>query len=151
MTRQEKIQLCIEKGYTCDVETGKVYGVKKNEIISKNNNGYKIVAIYKDKTYYHLQQHQLIYYIATNKIVEEIDHINGDRADNRIVNLREATRQQNQHNRTKAKGYSWKKNRNKWHSQIRLNNKNINLGYFDKELEAKQAYLEAKKIYHIIN
>ena len=36
----------------------------------------------------------------------------------------------------------------KWHAQIKLNGKSIHLGYFDKEEDAKNAYLKAKLIYH---
>jgi hypothetical protein len=150
MTRQEKINLAIEKGYTCNVETGKVYSRFGREINYKFYTGYKVINLKIDKKDYKLLQHQFIYYVATNKIVEQIDHINGDRADNRIINLREVTNQQNSFNQ-KAKGYHWNKNANKWESQIGLNGKSIGLGYFDTELEARQAYLEAKKIYHIIN
>jgi len=145
MTRQEKINLAIEKGITCDVETGKVYGMFGKELISKLK-GYRCIRIGKNTLY----QHQFIYYVATGKIVEQIDHINGDRENNRIINLREVTHQQNSFNQ-KAKGYYWDKNANKWHSYIRLNGKAIHLGLFNTEVEAKEAYLEAKKVYHIIN
>lgn len=146
MTRLEKIQLCIEKGITCDVETGKVYGIYGKELISKLN-GYKCIHADKIKKLY---QHQFVYYIATGEIVESIDHINGDKSDNRIINLRSVNHQQNGFNRTTAKGYYWNNKKNKWHSQIRLNGKKIHLGLFNTELEARKAYLDAKKIYHII-
>jgi hypothetical protein len=151
MTRQEKIQLAIERGITCDVNTGKIYNIKGYEFNKLHSGRYKVIGLHKNNKSYKLLQHQFIYYIATGKIVEQIDHINGDKADNRIVNLREVTNQENQHNQTKAKGYSWDKNANKWHSCIKLNSKKIYLGLFNTEVEAHNAYLEAKKIYHIIN
>lgn len=150
MNRLQKIQMAIEKGITCDVDTGKVYGVRGKELITKDQDGYLTINLRNPEKNYHLRQHQFIYYVATGKIVEQIDHINGDKVDNRIVNLREVTNQQNQHNQTKAKGYSWKKINNKWQSRIGLNGKVIHLGLFDTEIEASQAYLNAKKIYHII-
>jgi hypothetical protein len=80
-----------------------------------------------------------------------IDHINfdktNDKTNNCIFNLRPATPQQNQFN-TNAKGYCWHKNNNKWQAYIILDGKQIHLGCFDTEEEARQAYLEAKKIYH---
>jgi hypothetical protein len=145
MTRLEKIQLCIEKGITCDVDTGKVYGVRGNELIS-NNNGYKIIPLLRGKII--LYQHQFIYYIATNEIVDEIDHINGDKTDNRIVNLRSVSKKQNQQNRITARGYYLVGN--KYQSQIKTDNTVIYLGLFNTEVEARKAYLDAKKIYHII-
>jgi hypothetical protein len=60
------------------------------------------------------------------------------------------TNQQNHFNETKAKGYCWHKPAKKWMAYIRLNGKGKNLGYYDTEDEARQAYLDAKKIYHII-
>ena len=149
MTRQEKIQMFIDKGYTCDVNSGKVYGVYGRELISKQGNGYLEIGLKSDKKNYHLLQHQFIYYMATGKIVNEIDHINGDKEDNRIANLREVTHQQNLFNK-KAKGYYWCKLNNKWRSKIGLNSKSIHLGLFETEIEARQAYLDAKKIHHII-
>jgi hypothetical protein len=150
MTRLEKIKLAIKKGYTCDINTGIVYGLKGNELIRKNKSGYKSIRFRNKTTTYFLLQHHFIYYIATGKIVEEIDHINGDRADNRIDNLRSVNRSQNQHNRKTAKGYYWQKKSNKCIAQIVLNNKVIYLGCFDQQEEARKAYLDAKKIYHKI-
>ena len=79
-----------------------------------------------------------------------IDHKNGDTNDNQITNLRNVTNQQNCCNRTRAKGYHWDKTKKKWKAQIRLNGKLIYLGYYDLKEDAHNAYLEAKKIYHII-
>jgi hypothetical protein len=80
----------------------------------------------------------------------EVDHKNGMRHDNRLENLRLVTHQQNQHNRTKAKGYSWHKNVGKWQASIRLNGQQIHLGLFDSPDDAHNAYTNAKLIYHQI-
>lgn len=149
MTRLEKIKLAIEKGFTYDEITGKIYSRFGNEIKCKIN-GYINLGIYHNKKQYHLLGHQFAFYYKYKKIVEQIDHKDGNRSNNRIDNLREVTYQQNHHNRTTAKGYCFNKTRNKFISQIMLNNKNIYLGRFDTEQEARQAYLDAKKIYHII-
>jgi len=79
-----------------------------------------------------------------------IDHINGHKDDNHITNLRNVNHQQNHFNQTKAKGYCWNKKLKKWMAQIQLNGKTIYLGLFVLEADARNAYLEAKKIYHII-
>jgi hypothetical protein len=79
----------------------------------------------------------------------KIDHIDLNRTNNCISNLRPATVQQNSFN-TKAKGYCWKKHAKKWEARICLNGKTIHLGYFDKEEDAKNAYLKAKPIYHVL-
>ncbi|SLN74675.1 AP2 domain protein [Roseivivax jejudonensis] len=76
-----------------------------------------------------------------------IDHINGDPTDNRICNLRLATRSQNNQNVRSAKGSSsrykgvaWDKSRGKWTAGIKHNYKRHNLGRFDCEEEAARAH-----------
>ena len=64
-------------------------------------------------------------------------------------NLRIVSQQENSFN-TNAKGYSFDKSRNKYQAIIGINGKNIHLGRFDTEEEARNAYLEAKEKYHII-
>ena len=71
----------------------------------------------------------------------EIDHINRQRADNRIANLRLANRSVNMHNTNIAKnnksgvtGIHWKKSHNKWSAQVYLHGHRNFLGLFD-ELE----------------
>jgi hypothetical protein len=86
---------------------------------------------------------------------EELDHINGDRTDNRIANLRAATRQENCQNLVTKQGvirghmavHRHKKWR-KWQARICVNYKRINLGMFDTPEEAYQAYLAAKAKLH---
>lgn len=82
--------------------------------------------------------------------VGDIDHINGDRADNRISNLREATRSQNNCNRgaTSAntsgyKGVFFKKHGSRWQAQIKINGRIKHIGYFPTPEAASVAYTEA--------
>lgn len=87
---------------------------------------------------------------------EEVDHINGIRDDNRICNLREASKAQNQHNRKRwgkgtssnLKGSSFHKASGKWTADIQCNKKRIHLGLFDSAEEAHRAYLVAAKNLH---
>ena len=79
-----------------------------------------------------------------------IDHENQTRDDNSNDNLRVVTAQQNQFNRSNVKGYSWNKKRKKWVAQIRIDGKKKYLGGFETEEDAREAYLAAKAIYHII-
>lgn len=78
---------------------------------------------------------------------DTIDHINRQRADNRIENLREATVQQQNFN-VGAKGCHLHKPSKKWMAQIMSNGKRKYLGYFDTETEAMAAYFTAKKQLH---
>ncbi|MCC8367082.1 HNH endonuclease [Xenorhabdus sp. PB61.4] len=77
----------------------------------------------------------------------DIDHINGDTKDNRIENLREATRQQNSWNRSIAtnntsgyKGVSQCRQTQKWKAQIKHNNKIIVIGVYDSPEKASRDY-----------
>lgn len=149
MTREEKCILAIEKGFTYDEITGKIYGIKGKEITRKSF-GYIDIGFSFNKKHYHLRGHQFAYYIKYGKVVEQIDHKDGDRSNNKIDNLREVNNQQNHFNETKAKGYYLHKNTNKYMAQLRLNGKHIYLGHHNTEQEARKAYLDAKKIYHII-
>jgi len=148
MTRLEKCELLKSKGYTYDPETGKVSGIKGFELQNKNKSGYNIIGM-KNTTC--LRAHHYAWYMTYGNVdFWELDHINRDKSDNRISNLRIVNSQENKFNNN-AKGYSWDKSRNKWHSKIHINGKTINLGRFDNEEEARQAYLQAKEKYHIID
>jgi hypothetical protein len=151
MTREDKCELAISKGYNYNEHTGEIFGMRGN-VIKRKTNGYidiAIVDIDDDKTI-HLYGHQFAWYFINKECVENIDHINGDKSDNRIINLRNVTHQENHFNVIKRKGYYWNNKNNKWHSQITLDRKKIHLGYFDNEDDARQAYLKAKEKYHII-
>ncbi len=78
----------------------------------------------------------------------QIDHKNGDRADNRIANLREATAAENARNaRTRhdnksgIKGVCWHKDTGKWHASISVNGRQRYLGVF----ETKQAAADVRQ------
>lgn len=66
-----------------------------------------------------------------------IDHINGDRSDNRADNLRLVSRHENSKNRARSKnntsgkmGVRWIEDRQRWQSSIVVDQKQIHLGYF---------------------
>ena len=77
----------------------------------------------------------------------DVDHWNGDGLDNRRRNLRAATPSQNQHNRRKRlgcssrfKGVHWHKRHGKWAAKIRIDGRQLHLGYFPVERDAAAAY-----------
>lgn len=96
----------------------------------------------------------------------DIDHINGNRSDNRISNLRAVSRAanlQNRHNKRNKDGYvatsamlgvSLVKKaeaagtRNRWRASITVNGKARNLGHYASEEAAYAVYLEAKRKLH---
>jgi hypothetical protein len=76
----------------------------------------------------------------------EVDHINGDKSDNRIANLRDVSKSVNQQNRRSVRGYS--RDGGRWKAQIRANGRCLHLGCFSTEQEAHAAYLAAKVNFH---
>ena len=150
MTEKEKYDKMIEKGYIYNSLTGEIYGLKGKAITSKCNNGYIrfVVNLLNSKS--NISGHRFAYYFIYKELPEQIDHIDGNRLNNSISNLRDVNNQQNCFNRTKAKGYSFNKERNRFRSRIKVNNKLIHLGYFELETDARNAYLDAKKLYHNI-
>jgi hypothetical protein len=83
-----------------------------------------------------------------------IDHINGNKADNRIENLRDVfadgnsqnVRKPNRRNKSGFMGVIWFQN--KWRASISVNGKSKWLGDYSTPEEAHQVYLEAKRKYH---
>ena len=83
----------------------------------------------------------------------DVDHINGDRSDNRIGNLREATRSQNlanagvrSDNTSGLKGASWERRRKRWKANITEQGRQRHLGYYDTAEEAHAAYCQAARL-----
>lgn len=78
-----------------------------------------------------------------------IDHINGDRRDNRLVNLREVTNAQNSKNSGRVKhegvGVIWIEHKRKWRANIKVCYRNIHLGYYDTKADALAARLLAER------
>ena len=150
MTREEKCKLAIERGYTYEPETGLIYNRFGKLITYKSYNRYVQFTLSLNNIKYKVFAHQFAWYWVNKECVEEIDHINSIKYDNRIKNLRAVTKHQNQWNRQKVKGYWWNKSSEKYRVQITFNKKNLYLGLFETEEEARNAYLEAKQIYHVI-
>ena len=77
----------------------------------------------------------------------EIDHIDNDKSNNNIENLRIVNNSENQQNIHSTKGYTWIKRDNKYRAQIKVNKKQHYLGLHDTIDEAREAYLIAKEKY----
>lgn len=86
--------------------------------------------------------------------IDQIDHINGIRTDNRIANLRECSNAENCQNMRPHRdgagllGASWEKRCGKWQSGIGIGGKRVHLGYYATREEAHAAYLQAKQERH---
>lgn len=152
MTREERCKLAIEKGYIYNPETGLVYNRLNKIVKSKDKSGYikMVIRICKDKIINLYIHHFAWYSVYGDCKIEQIDHINRIKDDNRICNLRSVTRNQNMWNRNNIKGYYFNKNDKKYQSHIKVNGETKYIGQFNTETEAHKAYLEAKEKYHII-
>jgi hypothetical protein len=104
----------------------------------------------------HYLAHRIAWLHVTGKWPDkEIDHINSDRSDNRLVNLRIATPQENLWNQPKKptnasgfKGVSFFKRDGSWKAQIRWGGKQRHIGYYLTPEEAHEAYCRESAIHH---
>lgn len=118
-----------------------------------NTKGYKLVGLNR-KTY---KVHRIIYEMFNGEIPagKQVDHIDRNKNNNKIENLRIVTDQQNKFNRginknntSGHRGVHWNVKSQKWQSRIQVGGRCIHLGYFKNNLEAIQAYREAELRYH---
>jgi hypothetical protein len=125
--------------------TGKALG-------SLDAEGYHVMRLGKTLTH---KQHRLAFLYMTGEWPRGVvDHLNGNKTDNRWVNLRDVTIQVNLQNVTKARKNSttgllgvYRQGR-RFFSQIQACGKFIRVGTFDSAAEAHTAYLDAKRKLH---
>lgn len=127
------------------VKAGKIAGTPDGQ-------GYLAFGVAKGSYKAHRVAWLYVYGVWPDK---QIDHINGDRSDNRICNLRLATNTQNQRNAKRRKdnksgykGVHWCSTSEKWVASIRVNWKGKTLGRFDNKEDAHRAYCEAANAYY---
>lgn len=154
MTYDEAIE-----AFEYDPASGKLFwkiDVGKSKLAGKQagtiNRGY-VKVIFRGK---HYMAHRLIWLMEKGRWPpDEIDHINGDKADNRLCNLREATRSENLRNRPVKKNNKlgikgvvakkWKGKIYGYQATIMFDGKQHYLGIFDRVEYAKEAFDAAAK------
>lgn len=119
-----------------------------------SKNGYIYVAVFDSK----ILAHRLAWALSHGEWPpHDVDHIDGVRSNNRLSNLRPATRSENMQNARKARasnkscgllGVSWSKAANRWSASIKTNGKAMYLGLFDCPKQAHEAYIQAKRELH---
>jgi hypothetical protein len=149
-----KKQIDFHELFDLDLKNGTLYWKKRLSQRAKigdkagflDENGYYIVGI-KGKKY---PVHRIIWQLINGKEPLKIDHINGDRSDNRFCNLREVTHRENTQNKKchregKLVGVTYRpiNKNNKWQAQIQIEGKRIYLGCFPTQIQAHHAYLSA--------
>lgn len=87
-----------------------------------------------------------------------LDHIDGDKTNNSIANLREATHAENAQNNRKPShntsghvGVHWHKQSSKWHAYVTANKKRVLAGYFERKEDAINARIGLKAKLHSFN
>lgn len=117
---------------------------------SINNWGYRQVSLDRgSKGRVRQVAHRLVWMLHNGAIPDGlmVDHINLDKTDNRIANLRLIHKSGNAQN-SKWKGYHLEKRSGKYRAEIKLNGKVTYLGLYNTPAEARTAYLKAKETMH---
>ena len=136
-----------------DSQGDKIFNTKfgGKEAGNKNSYDYLQIKIYNKN----ILTHRVAYLFMTGEWPQdEIDHINGNRLDNRWENLRVVSKEENRKNQkinnrntSGATGVSWSKEENKWIVKISVNKKQITLGYFNNFNEAVKVRKKAEVEY----
>jgi hypothetical protein len=120
----------------------------KEALTTLNNWGYQHGSINGR----HEMAHRVIWKMMTGRSPEIVDHINGDKTDNRLCNLREATPTLSSSNRgvpinntSGVIGVFWNAGRKKWQTQISQGGKRYNLGLYNTKEEALAARKAAEE------
>lgn len=134
---------------------GKVQAHAGDRVGSRQKDGYWHTCI--KKHYY--KAHRLVWLLNIKEWPNRgLDHINGDKSDNRIENLRLASQAENNQNTPKARdnssghiGVDFHKKTGKWRARISVEKRTRHLGLFDTKDNAIEAYLKAKATLHAFN
>jgi hypothetical protein len=118
---------------------------------TKRKDGYIQIKV-KNKL---ILSHRLAWIYMYGYLPKYIDHINGQRDDNRIINIREVSNQQNslnskisKNNTSGIKGVYWDKSRNKWTVRLSIDGKCKFFKRFDDIDLAKLVIEEVRNKYH---
>ena len=139
---------------------GNVKNNKKNKILanSPHKTGYFNISLFKDGKRGNFSIHRLVAEAFLDGFDKQfiIDHIDRNKTNNNIENLRMVTATESCLNRgiwgkSKYKGTYFSKTRGDWRSQIRVNKKLISLGCFKTELEGATAYNNYIEENHLLN
>jgi hypothetical protein len=150
----EEYRLCVDcNGYSVS-NLGNVRNDAKNKILKQSNcNGYKIVGINGTTIGVHRLIANAFIDNPTNKLF--VDHINNNRSDNRIENLRWVTSKENmfnmslsKRNKSGSKGVYWDNSRQKWQVHITIDNVNTHLGRYTNIEDAIEVRInKAKEVF----
>lgn len=151
----------LKESLAYDLETGVFVWIKtyRNQNLGKvagilDKDGYRQIK-FNHKSYRAHRLAWLYVYGVWPSVL--LDHIDGVKDHNAISNLREVTFAENSQNRRTASkdslygflGVDYNKTKKRFRARIQTGGKRINLGGFATADEAYEAYLEAKRKYHV--
>ncbi len=150
----------LKRAVSYDPEIGKFTRLERapkspagNEAGYLRPDGYRAIRIDSQK----YLAHRLAWlYVHGEWPTECIDHIDRNRSNNRIANLRHVSKQEvnfdlqsRQGSSSRFVGVKFRKDRQRWTARITVDGKHHNLGCFASEEEAYAAYLAAKPKFHV--
>lgn len=112
-----------------------------------DKSGYKTTSFRINGKKFKTKVHRIIWYITHNEVPNVIDHIDRNKLNNNLDNLRNVSHWENRLNTENFKGTNFHKATGKWVAQYYEGKKRIHLGLFNSEWEAIQAY-RAKALEH---
>ena len=124
---------------------------------SYDKNKYLRLDLIKNKKPKTFKVHRLVMLAFVGESKLAVDHIDGNKENNHLSNLRYCTNRENsiyyfekkEGKSSKRIGVSYRKDLKKWRSYIIINKKQVHLGVFNNEEEAAKKYLDAKE--NIVN
>ena len=131
---------------------GRVRNATTERMLKSSDHGYQVINLTKNGKQKQHYVHRLVAGAFIDNPEEKrcVDHIDGNRMNNHLENLRYATHSENSMNQriqtntsSRYKGVYLDKRRNKWMARINTISKNVFLGYFANEREAGAAYNRA--------
>ena len=116
---------------------------------SKDRDGYLVTTFSASGSRHNIKLHRLAWFISNGFLPVEIDHINRDKTDNRICNLRNVNHLENCQNRLQTgNGVSYRSDRKKWRARAKYNGIEKHIGHFDTKeeaIEARNEYLANRR------
>lgn len=120
------------------------------EVGTLDDKGYRrILMRFGKEVVFRVRVHQLAWFIVNGQQVGEIDHINQNKSDNRIANLRDVPKTLNQRNGTRKgnntsghPGVTWHKQHKKWCAQAFFDGRHHHIGLYDDIEDAAVAAIE---------
>lgn len=115
-------------------DDGRVFSKKRNKYLkpSRTKTGYYIIGLYAKgkKKFFLVHRLVALHFIPNPYLKPQVDHIDGNKLNNHMINLRWVTNGENQfnlvnqkNNTSGHKGVCWNKKWHKWHVQIWKDNK----------------------------